>query len=85
MKASEALLRLHQELHVIDGAVAIEREGQVQVNDVAEGRAARSEPQADADILEQSALLSRDGSGTPRAAGIEEDRAAEVEQADEIV
>src|SRR5687768_1578085 len=78
---SEAAFCLDQELDAVDRAGSIEREGDVDVYDVAERGTAAAEPQADPDILEQAEVLDRAQSrcapGTPH---VEEHGRADVRQ-----
>src|ERR1700674_3675977 len=82
-RTSEGLAGGDQELQGLDRAVAIDREGHVEVDDRAAGGAAGPHPEAEADVFQQLPLdglawqEARRGLDEPGAAGIEEHRGAE--------
>src|SRR5262245_40788748 len=81
---SEPFLRLHQKLHIVDGGIAVERERQVDVDDVAEPRAAVAEPQADTHVLQQAQARRADGAFAPGSTDIEEGSGTDPNQAKRI-
>ena len=50
----ETLLRLHDQLQLVDARIAVQRECEIDMDHVAEGGTARAKAQADTDVLEQS-------------------------------
>src|SRR5262245_28961836 len=81
---SEPLFGLHQKLHIIDGRVAVEREREIDVNDIAEPRPTVTEPQADAHVLQHAQTRRADGTLAPGSADIEERGGADTNQAKRI-
>src|SRR3954452_17764307 len=88
--ALERIPRRHQPLHALDGAFAVEGEGDVEVEDGAAGGAAGGDAQAEADVLQGLALLLQravarsEGIHEPGLAGVEEDRGAEMGQVEDL-
>src|SRR6516162_6017043 len=81
---SEAVLGLHQELHALDRRVAVEWEGEVDMDHVTEPRAGITDAQTEAGVGEESEARGGERRASPGAPGVEEHRTADPEQPEDV-